>query len=92
VPSLADPCPGKRRQGRHQIRGNLCRACGARADGTSDPSIVVALDIAEDRFRAACDAFDATFGAPVDVDARLEITVEWRTALQALRAAEGAIR
>jgi hypothetical protein len=92
VPSLDDPCPGKRRQGRHKIAGNICRACGARAEGTVDPSPFIARDIAEDRFRAACDAFDATFGAPVDVDTKLEITVEWRTALQALRAAEGAIR
>jgi hypothetical protein len=89
MPSLSEPCPYKyAKDGKHKIRGNMCRHCGARDESAPVNHTLVALDLAEKRFREASLALDSVFGRGASSEERHEYVVAWRTALSALLAAE----
>jgi hypothetical protein len=87
VPLPSDPCTKPRRQGRHRFVGNICRECGARVEGAGDPSRIIAYDVAVQRFRDGCDAFETVLTSG-DLHARGRAIVEWRNRLAELRMAE----
>lgn len=89
MPSLSEPCPYKyAKEGRHKIRNGLCRNCGAKDEAGPVNHLVVAVNLAEDRFRQASIDYDATFSPGFSDEEKRARLIAWRSALQHLLAAE----